>query len=288
MLGAIIGDIVGSRFEFDNCRSKDFELFARNCRVTDDSIMTLAIASAIMSAGTEDGEKLAAATVAAMQKLGRQYPFCGFGAHFARWVNSTHPAPYNSYGNGAAMRVSPAAIVARTLEEAIRLARIVTGVTHNHPEGLKGAEATATAIFMARSGASKNDIRDAVGRHYYPLDFTIDAIRPGYTFNETCQKTVPQAIEAFLESDSFEDAIRIAISLGGDSDTLAAIAGSIAEAFYGISDDLAKTALRYLDANLHTMYDVWNAFLANARSAPYKTVQQLGMQHSPSSHIPGK
>ncbi|MDR2261350.1 MAG: ADP-ribosylglycohydrolase family protein [Azoarcus sp.] len=262
MLGAIIGDIAGSRFEFNNHRGKVFELFTSDCHVTDDSIMTLAIASAIMSAGTKDGESLAAATVAAMQAIGREYPSCGFGAGFSQWVRSPRPAPYNSYGNGAAMRVSPAAIVARTQEDAIRLAHAVTAVTHNHPEGLKGAEATAIAIFMARSGARKQDIRDRIQRHYYSLEFTIDAIRPSYEFNETCQETVPQAIEAFLESDSFEDTIRTAVSVGGDSDTLAAIAGSIAEAFYGVPDELEKAALTYLDARLRAIYDEWGAFLA--------------------------
>ncbi|MDR2092202.1 MAG: ADP-ribosylglycohydrolase family protein [Azoarcus sp.] len=268
MLGAIIGDIVGSRFEFNNHRSKTFDLFTRSCHVTDDSIMTLALARAIMNAGTQDDERLAAAAVAAMQEIGRKYPLCGFGMRFAQWVESAHPAPYNSYGNGAAMRVSPAAIAARTREDAIRLARAVTAITHNHPEGLKGAQATAIAIFMARSGAGKEDIRDHIHRHYYPLDFTIDEIRPTYTFNETCQKTVPQAIEAFLESDSFEDSIRTAISLGGDSDTLAAITGSIAEAFYGIPDDLAKTALTYLDTRLRTIYDEWGTFLAGNGFTP--------------------
>ncbi|MDR2031656.1 MAG: ADP-ribosylglycohydrolase family protein [Azoarcus sp.] len=262
MLGAIIGDIAGSRFEFGNHRDKAFVLFAPDCCVTDDSIMTLAIARAIMDAGTEDDERLAAAAIVAMREIGRAYPACGFGMSFSQWVASAHPAPYNSYGNGAAMRVSPAAFVARTREDAIRLARAVTAVTHNHPEGLKGAEATAIAIFMARSGASRQDIRDHIHRHYYPLDFTIDEIRPTYAFNETCQETVPQAIEAFLESTSFEDAIRIAVSVGGDSDTLAAIAGSIAEAFHGVPDDLAKTALTYLDTRQRALYDAWGAFLA--------------------------
>jgi type I restriction enzyme M protein len=266
VLGAIIGDIAGSRFEFDNHRSKEFDLFAPDCHVTDDSIMTLAVARALMSAGTDDDARLAAATVASMQEIGREYSRCGFGARFAQWVASAHPVPYNSYGNGAAMRVSPAALIARTREDAIRLARIVTAVTHNHPEGLKGAEATAIAIFMARSGASKEDIRDHIQRHYYPLDFTIDAIRPAYRFNETCQGSVPQAIEAFLEADSFEDAIRTAVSVGGDSDTLAAITGSIAEAFYGVPDDLAQTALTYLDARLRAIYDAWTVF--PAKNAP--------------------
>ncbi|MDR0672400.1 MAG: ADP-ribosylglycohydrolase family protein [Zoogloeaceae bacterium] len=262
MLGAILGDIAGSRFEFNNHRSKEFELFAPGCRVTDDSVMTLAVANAIMTAGAEDGERLAAATVSAMQTLGRKYPFCGFGARFAQWLESAHPAPYQSYGNGAAMRVSPAALAARTGEEALRLAHIVTAVTHDHPEGLKGAKATAIAIFMARAGADKNDIRDAIQRHYYPLDFTLDEIRPAYKFHVSCQMSVPQAIVAFLESASFEDTLRAAISLGGDSDTLAAIAGSIAGAFYGVPDDLAETALGYLDADLRAILDAWDAFLA--------------------------
>jgi type I restriction enzyme M protein len=262
MLGAIIGDIAGSRFEFNNHRDKAFDLFAPDCRVTDDSIMTLAVASALMVAGTDDDARLAAATISAMREIGREYPRCGFGRSFARWVKSAQPAPYNSYGNGAAMRVSPAALVARTREEAIRLAYAVTAVTHNHPEGLKGAEATSIAIFMARSGAGKEAIRDEIQRRYYPLDFTIDAIRPDYRFSVTCQGTVPQAIEAFLESGSFEDAIRTAVSVGGDSDTLAAITGSIAGVFYGVPDDLAQTALTYLDARQRAIYDAWIAFPA--------------------------
>jgi len=178
---------------------------------------------------------------------------------FYRWVFSNDPRPYNSFGNGAAMRISPAEFAARTEKEAISLSETITAVTHNHPEGLKGAEATVTAIYMARQGMTKNDIRDRITKVYYPLDFTIDEIRPSYRFNETCQETVPQAIEAFLESDSFEDAVRTAISLGGDSDTLAAITGAIAEAYYGVPDWIRDRALSYLDDDLRAIYDEWIA-----------------------------
>lgn len=276
MLGAIIGDIAGSRFEFDNYRAKDFELFAKGCTVTDDSIMTLAIAKAILETEKKLPSKgrdiddaycalLADMAVAHMQRIGRQYPDCGFGGRFARWVFSGDPKPYRSFGNGAAMRISPVAYVARTEEEVIRLSAAVTGVTHDHPEGLKGAEATAMAIFLARRGSSKEEIRRRVERNYYALDFSIDEIRPHYRFNETCQETVPQAIEAFLESESFEDAIRTAVSVGGDSDTLAAITGSIAEGFYGVPEELANAALSCLDETLRPIFDEWKAFV-NARA----------------------
>jgi ADP-ribosyl-[dinitrogen reductase] hydrolase len=233
MLGAIIGDIVGSRFEFNNHRSMDFDLFAPGCFVTDDSIMTLAVAKGIMETEKRvessvsdyrfDGEYhhlLSEMTVKYMQEIGRQYPNCGYGGMFARWIFSDHPEPYNSFGNGAAMRISPVGFVAGTELEATSLSGTITSVTHDHEEGIKGAEATVIAIFLALNGFTKSEIRDRISNEYYSLDFTIDEIRPTYIFNETCQKTVPQAIECFLESDSFEDAIRIAISLGGDSDTM--------------------------------------------------------------------
>jgi type I restriction enzyme M protein len=274
MIGAIIGDVVGSRFEFDNYRDKDFDLFTEDCQVTDDSIMTLAVAKAIMEAekiiySTSDGceheesyysiiEKMA---IKYMQEIGRQYPHCGYGAMFSKWIFSDYPKPYNSFGNGAAMRISPAGFAARTESEVRKLSNAITRVSHNHEEGLKGAEAVATAIYMARCGFTKNEIREKIARHYYSLDFTIDGIRSSYLFNETCQETVPQAIEVFLESTSFEDAIRLAISLGGDSDTLAAITGSIAEAYYGVPQELEEKALTYLDRQLHAIYDEWQCFL---------------------------
>lgn len=265
MLGAIIGDIAGSRFEFNNHRSKDFELFTDACFATDDSIMTLAVAKALMDAVKQEPEleseafhtRLGALCVTHMQTIGRRYPNCGFGGRFQRWVFSEHPEPYNSFGNGAAMRVSPVAFLARSEAQAIRIAATVTAVTHNHPEGIKGAEAAAVSIYMARQGASLGQIRERINRDYYPLDFSIDKIRPVFEFNETCQETVPQAIECFLESSSFEDAIRTAISLGGDSDTVAAITGAIAEAHYGVPDVLRDLALTYLDADLRAIYDAW-------------------------------
>ena len=276
MLGAIVGDIVGSRFEFNNHRSKDFSLFTRGCFVTDDSIMSLAVARAIMEASKVNAPNsreydddfhllLSNLTVKYMQGIGRKYPDCGFGGMFYRWVFSDNPEPYNSFGNGAAMRISSAGFAASDIREAERLAEAVTKVTHNHREGIKGAKATATAIVMARSGALKSEIRARIANEYYPLDFRIDDIRDTYRFNETCQGTVPQAIVCFLESTSFEDAIRTAISLGGDSDTVGAITGAIAEAYYGVPEEIEEQALTYLDADLRTIYDEWGSFAPPAR-----------------------
>lgn len=261
MLGAIIGDIVGSRFEFHNYRHKDFQLFTQECKVTDDSIMTLAIAKAIIE--TEkviplsiEGDNsnyhalLEKNVMKYMQQIGRKYSNCGFGGMFYDWIFSENPRAYNSFGNGAAMRISPVGFKARSRKEVRALSKTVTAVTHNHPEGLKGAEATAMAIFMAQQGCTKEEIREEIESNYYDLNFTIDEIRDTYEFNETCQSTVPQAIQAFLESTSFEDAIRTAISVGGDSDTLAAITGAIAEAYYDIPEDIKEKALSFLDKNL--------------------------------------
>lgn len=256
LLGAIVGDIVGSRFEWHNIKTKDFELFSQKCFVTDDSIMTLTIAKAFL-VSKKDYRDLGSKTIVYMQELGRKYPHSGYGGNFSRWLVSPAPQPYNSYGNGAAMRVSACGIIAKTLAEAINLSRIVTEVTHNHPEGLKGAEATAVAIYLAKGGKTKEEIRKHIRSHYYPLDFTLEEIRPTYTFNETCQNTVPQALVAFFESTSFEDALRNAVSLGGDSDTLAAITGSIAASFYGIPQAIIDTALLYLD---ETQKEILNDF----------------------------
>lgn len=185
-----------------------------------------------------------------MRKIGQRYPDCGYGGRFRQWMFCDAPRPYGSYGNGAAMRVSACGFIADSLEQAKALSRAVTEVTHDHPEGLKGAEATAVAIWLARQGKGIDAIRAHIQSEYYPLAFTLDEIRPTYTFDESCQGTVPQAIEAFLESTGFEDAIRNAISLGGDSDTLAAITGGIAQAYYGIPKDIAGKALGYLDKDL--------------------------------------
>ena len=244
MLGAIIGDTVGSRFEWHNHRSKDFDFLTYKCEPTDDSIMTLAIAKAILKSDG-DVNKLSDLAVRYMQQLGRLYPDAGYGGAFQKWIRSNNPKPYNSFGNGAAMRGS--------MNEAKAMSKAVTKVTHNHPEGLKGAEATTVAIFMALHGKSMLEIRDYIDKNYYPMNFTLDGIRDSYQFNETCQDTVPQAMMAFFESTGFEDAIRNAISIGGDSDTLAAITGGIAEAYYGIPSEIRKHELTFLDERLLTI-----------------------------------
>lgn len=249
MIGAIIGDIVGSRFEWDNHRSKDFDLLTYKCFFTDDTVMSLAICEALMACKS-DYSDLSEQAVRCMRTVGRPYPNCGYGGMFNKWMYSDSPEPYNSYGNGAAMRVSGCGLVGNSIDEVKMLSHEVTTVTHNHPEGIKGAEATAVAVFLARSGRNILEIRDYIDKHYYPINFTLDEIRDTNKFNETCQETVPQALVAFFESTSFEDAIRNAISIGGDSDTLAAITGGIAEAYYGIPTHIRKHALTYLDERL--------------------------------------
>lgn len=268
MLGAIIGDIVGSRFEWDNYRAKDFEFFTDECFATDDSIMTIAVGTALWMA-PELGISLQETSARCMRLIGKPYPDCGYGGRFHGWIYHDDWGPYNSFGNGAAMRVSAVGWVAQSVEEVKVLSKAVTEVSHDHPEGLKGAEATALAVFMARKGHSKEEIRAAIEKEYYKLNFTIDEIRPTYMFNETCQHTVPQAIEAFLEAESFEDAIRTAISVGGDSDTLAAITGGIAEACFGIPEEMAKKAESYLDPFLRKYYDAFRA------KYPGKILRQL-------------
>ena len=269
MLGAIIGDISGSRFEWNNIKTKEFELLTHYCHPTDDSNMTLAIAQAILQS-KGNMKNLADNAVASMRELGKKYPR-GYGGGFKRWIHSPAPKPYNSWGNGSAMRVSPCAWATSSMEEALKMSDIVTEVTHNHPEGMKGARAVTAAIFMARQGASILEIRDHIHETYYPLDFTLEQIRPTYSFDVSCQGSVPQAIEAFLESTSFEDTIRNAISIGGDSDTIAAIAGSIAEAYYGIPSDLRKHALTFLDK---TQLDILNAFEEKYGMVVEKTVSK--------------
>ncbi len=274
MLGAIIGDIAGSRFEHKNLQTKDFKLFTRTCQVTDDSITTLAVAKALMEAkkmhkgskgerklSIKDTELIEKMTVKYLQELGQKYPYAGYGGMFRRWLFSEEPKPYNSFGNGAAMRVSPVAYVGKTKEEVERLAEAVTAVTHNHEEGIKGAKAVATAIFMAREGFTKTEIRNEINNRFYALDFTIDEIKDSYGFSAACQEAVPQAITAFLESDSFENAIRRAIYLGGDSDTIAAIAGSIAEAYYSVPVVIKTKALTYLDDDLSRILQDWSLFM---------------------------
>lgn len=234
MLGSIIGDVAGSVYEFNNYRAKDFSpLFHRNAAFTDDTVCTVAIADALIH------DKCPART---LKDWGERYwSNGGWGRSFALWLGSESLEPYGSYGNGAAMRVAPAGLLATSLEEAQALSVKVTEVTHNHPEGMKGAAATASAVFMARTGSSADQIREYVTDMYgYDLSRSVDEIRPSYVFNETCQRSVPEALTCVLEATSFEDAIRNAISIGGDSDTVAAIAGGIAEAMFGIPDEIAN------------------------------------------------
>ena len=270
MLGAIIGDIVGSIYEFNNIKTKNFDLFSNKMFFTDDTVMTIAIAEALMSGGeTEDFIKY-------MKRYGKFYPNVSYGGNFIRWLFSDTTEPYNSWGNGSAMRVSPCGWIAKLnipIEEGLKLtedlAKKSAEVTHNHPEGIKGAQATAAAIFYMRHGKSKNAIEEykkilknyIQNKYQYNLNFTLNEIRSTYDFNESCQETVPQAIVSFLESESFEDAIRNAISIGGDSDTLAAITGSIAEAAYGIPEDIKEKAMSYLDNEIKEVYYKWINFL---------------------------
>lgn len=246
MLGAIIGDIVGSKYEFNNIKTKEFPLFSNGCSYTDDTIMTVAVAKALLRSYKEKTD-FKAVLVEEMQSMGRKYPFPsgGYGMRFADWLFNDNPKPYNSFGNGSAMRVSPCGLIAVELCEALSLAKASAEVTHNHPEGIKGAQAVAGAIFLAKQHKDKEVIAEFIKANFYDLDKSLDEIRENYFFNETCQGTVPQAITAFLESDSFEDAIRNAVSLGGDSDTLTAITGSIAWSYYmsctdEIGDELRK------------------------------------------------
>lgn len=248
MIGVIIGDIAGSRFEFNNIKTKKFNLFSNECRPTDDSIMSLAIAKALLLCNGKY-DNLGEITIRTMRELGKKYEKCGFGGRFRVWLKSENPASYGSFGNGSAMRVSPVAYAANSMEEVKDLARKVTEITHNHEDGLKGGECIAVAVWMARQGQSKEEIKSEMEK-YYSLDFTLDEIRPTYTFKVSCMESVPQAIVSFLESNSFEDTIRNAISIGGDCDTTAAIAGSIAEAYYGVPSDIKEKALSYLDNDL--------------------------------------
>ncbi len=252
MLGAIIGDTVGSRFEWDNHKSKKFTFFTDQCHPTDDSMMTLAVAKAILEVKSGPGQPfsekiLKEKAISYMQEIGNKYPYAGYGGSFIYWLRDPNPEPYNSWGNGAAMRVSPCGYAADSLEEALEMSDIVTEVTHNHPEGIKGARAVTEAIYMAKNGADIGEIENMINDKYYSLDFTLDGIRDEYEFDVSCMGSVPQAIEAFIESESFEDTIRNAISIGGDSDTIAAIAGSIAQAYYGVPDDMRQQLLSYLD-----------------------------------------
>ena len=241
MYGAILGDIIGSPYEFDmGSKTKDFPLFSCNSTFTDDTVMTIAIADTFLGEALPmDEEIIRKQLIVSMQRYGKLYPHAGYGGMFRRWLRSSNPRPYGSYGNGSAMRVASVAWLFNDFWLVQRMARLSAEVTHNHPEGIKGAEATASAIFLARTGSTKAEIKAYIEENFhYDLSRTCDEIRPGYRHVESCQETVPEAITAFLEGESFEDVIRTAVSLGGDCDTLTCIAGSIAEGFYGVPEEL--------------------------------------------------
>lgn len=261
MLGAIIGDIIGSPYEFGSDKTKDFPLFVPGCRPTDDSVMTVAVGCACAEADCTDETEFKRVLVEKMREIGRQYPDAGYGGMFYEWLMHDDGEPYGGYANGSAMRVSPTAWAADTLEEAETLAKWSAEVTHNHPAGIKGAQAIAAAVFLARTGESKDVIRTYIEETYYDLAFTVEEIRPGYEHDMTCEGSVPQAIVCFLDAADYEDAVRNAVSLGGDGDTLSAMAGAIAEAYYGIPEALQQEALRYVDETLLEYYDSYAAVL---------------------------
>lgn len=260
MYGTILGDIIGCPFEFDRGdKTKDFKLFSRRSHFTDDSVMTLAVCEALLKVGRDATVKeIGDAVITSMQSWGRRYPHEGYGGYFRCWLTARHPEPYNSFGKGSAMRVSAAGWLYDSLEKTRVVAKATANVTHNHPEGIKGAEATASAIFMTRNGSSKEEIKKYIENEFhYDLNRTLDEIRPSFHMHETCQKTVPEAIIAFLEAKDFEDAIRNAVSLGGDTDTLGAITGSIAEAYFGIPEALRSECRNRINKDMRDVVDTF-------------------------------
>lgn len=267
-IGGIIGDIVGSPYEFDsnNYKNEDFPLFSQFSHFTDDTVMTLAVGAGLAKSLGKDEKSVKNALIENMIELGEAFPNAGYGARFRFWFSD--PKPYGSYGNGSAMRVSPVGWFFNTLEETLKFARISAEVSHNHPEGIKGAQATAAAIFLARNGKGKDEIRDYIEKTFaYDLSRTIAQIRPNYYHVESCQQTVPEAITAYLEADSFEDTLRKAVSLGGDSDTLTDIAAAIAEGSYDIPEEIARKAIERLDGRLLDALYIYQEGLQKVRSA---------------------
>lgn len=250
IIGAISGDIIGSVYERNSIKTKDFELFSPYSCFTDDTVMTLGIAKWLC----EDRDSMEV-LIECVQNIGNQYPNAGYGRNFSQWLNQVDPQPYGSWANGSAMRVSPVAWVGNSLEEVQKLAKMSAIITHDHPEGIKGALSTADAVYLARTGASKDEIREHVEVNYgYDLSRRLDDIRPTYSFELHCKKSVPESIICFLEAENFEDAVRNAVSLGGDADTLAAIAGSIASAYWDVPDTIWDKTICRLDDNLFTIF----------------------------------
>ena len=264
MYGAILGDIIGSPFEFDQGnKSKEFPLFSKKSTFTDDTVMTVAVGWAFLDAQPNaDVEWIRRRLISSMQQYGKEFPYAGYGGMFRHWLREKDPKPYGSFGNGSAMRVSSVAWLYNDIETVRSMARLSAEVSHNHPEGIKGAEATAAAIFLARTGNSKEEIKAYIEDNFgYDLSRTCDEIRPGYHHVETCQETVPEAITAFLEGKSFEDVIRTAVSLGGDCDTLTCIAGSIAEGFYGVPEELKQECRNRLPDELRIILDRFDSWI---------------------------
>ncbi len=264
MYGAILGDMIGAPYEFDRGgKTKKFPLFCDESLYTDDSVMTLAVAEAMLETPGADETAVKRALVKHMQSWGEREPYVGYGGHFAVWLKMEDPHPYGSYGNGSAMRVSSVGWLYDSIEETRLRARWSAEVSHNHPEGIKGAEATASAIFLARIGWEKDEIGAYIAEEFgsfeedsgYNLTYTCDEIRPYYCHQESCQRTVPEAITAFLEGTDFEDVIRTAVSLGGDCDTLTCIAGSIAEAYYGVPKNLINECRARLTPEMLAVID---------------------------------
>ena len=283
MIGAIIGDIVGSRFEFDNGnKSREFELFTKHCCFTDDTVMTIAVAEALMNAGKDAGEAaVKAELIKSMKKWGQEYPNAGYGARFISWVLTDDPEPYGSYGNGSGMRVSPVGWLYDSLDRTREVARWTAEVTHNHPEGVKGAESTATAIFMARTGASKEDIRQYLESEFdYNLSRSLEDIRPKYYHVEDCMRTMPEAFECFLEAESYEETLRNVMYIGGDTDTLGAIAGAIAEAMWGVPIKIVLDAQPFIDDDLDQVVQRFNKLVHSTRDEkadPYENNKYIKM-----------
>ena len=263
MIGALLGDMIGAPYEFDRgAKTKKFPLFSKNSEFTDDSVMTIAVAEALLDTLGQTDENITLALIASMQKWGRKYPYAGYGCMFSQWLHEKDPKPYGSFGNGSAMRVASVGWLFDDLETTRHIAALTASVTHDHPEGIKGAEAIASAIFLSRTGSSKDEIRDYITNEFgYDLSRTCDEIRPGYHHVESCQETVPEALTAFVEGQDFEDVIRTAVSLGGDCDTLTCIAGSMAEAFYGVPEVLAAQCTKRLPEDLNAVLERFAKYL---------------------------
>ena len=272
MYGAIFGDIIGSRFEFDRGgKTKAFELFTNQCGWTDDTVMTVAIMEALTNAGKDaDADTIHTECIRSMKKWGKRYPNAGYGSSFFGWVLTDDPEPYGSFGNGSAMRVSAAGWIYDTVERTREVAKATAEVTHNHPEGIKGAECTAAVMFLARTGKSKEEIKEYVIKEFgYDVSKTVDELRPLHEHVEWCQDSLPKALASFFEGDSYEDVVRNAVSLGGDTDTLAAIAGAMADAMYGVPEEIMVQGKKWLEKDMLDTIKGFEDFLQNKKDLKY-------------------